>query len=140
MQPAPYWHEQSAYASIYQAIPRVFCASILGYLTGEFFNSMILAKLKIKCAGRHLWFRLLLSTAVGVGVDTAIFVHVAFLFLVPYTNIWQIILTTYLFKVTYEMLVMPVTYKIINYLKRKDKTDHYDIGTKFNPFSIRLDE
>lgn len=140
LQPAPYWHEQSAYASVYQAVPRVFFASMLGYLSGEFFNSIILARLKIKCSGRHLWLRLLLSTAIGVGLDTMIFIHIAFLFSVPYAKIWQIILTMYLFKVSYEMLVMPITYRVINYLKRKDSIDHYDIGTKFNPFSIRLNE
>lgn len=140
LQPAPFWHDQQAYAKVYQAVPRVFLASILGYLSGEFANSIILAKLKVRSQGRHLWFRLCSSSIVGVAIDTMVFVHIAFLFMVPYTKIWQIVFTMYLFKITYEMLVMPITYKVTHYLKQKDNVDHYDLNTNFNPFSIKLIE
>lgn len=136
--PSPYWHDQSAYATIYHATFRIFIASMLGYLTGEFVNSIILAKLKVLTAGRYLWLRAISSTAIGVGIDTLIFIHVAFLFLVPYHTIWQIILMMYALKVLYEILATPLTYKISNYLKKKDHVDHYDFKTKFNPFSLDL--
>lgn len=139
LKPSPFWHDQAAYAMIYHAAPRVFFASLLGYLTGEFINSTILAKLKILTSGRYLWLRAIASTVVGVGIDTVVFIHIAFLFTLPYAGLWKIIATMYLFKVVYEMLAVPITCKIANYLKRIDNVDHYDFKTKFNPFSIAVD-
>lgn len=137
--PSPYWHEQQAYAQVYSAIPRVFIASTISYLAGEFANSIILAKLKIKTQGQHLWLRVALSTMAGVGIDTFVFMHIAFLFAMPYSEIWKIIITMYLLKVGYEIVAIPLTYFISNYLKQKDQIDHYDFNTKFNPFSFEVD-
>jgi uncharacterized integral membrane protein (TIGR00697 family) len=136
---SPHWHEQNAYATIYQAVPRVFLASIIAYLVGEFTNSVILAKLKILTSGHHLWLRAITSTAVGAGVDTLLFAHIAFAFIVPYEVIWQIISVVYFIKLIYEICAVPLTYKIANYLKRKDNIDYYDFKTKFNPFSMSVD-
>lgn len=135
---APHWHEQAAYAAVYHAVPRVFFASMIGYICGEFSNSTILAKLKILTAGRYLWFRALTSSAIGIGIDSILFIHIAFLFSVPYHMLWQIILTTYLVKLAYEGCAIPFTYKVTHYLKQKDNIDHYDFHTKFNPFSWAL--
>ncbi len=139
LNPAPYWHDQGAYALIYQAVPRVLIASMFGYLVGEFTNSIILAKLKILTSGRYFWLRAISSTAIGVGIDTVIFIHIAFLLTVPYYLIWKIILSMYFFKVLYETLALPITFKLSQYLKRKDNVDHYDLETKFNPFSVAVD-
>lgn len=136
--PAPYWHNQVAYETIYQATSRIFIASMLGYLMGEFSNSIILAKLKVLTAGHYFWMRAISSTAVGVGIDTILFAHIAFVFLIPYEEVWKIIMTTYLFKLAYEICAVPITYKVSNYLKAKDNVDHYDVQTKFNPFSIKV--
>jgi uncharacterized integral membrane protein (TIGR00697 family) len=138
LQSAPDWHEQAAYAAIYRATPRIFIASTIAYFFGEFSNSIILAKLKVWMSGRYLWLRALASTSIGVGVDTILFTHIAFLFIVPYSAIWEIILTMYCVKVIYEACAIPITYKVANYLKRKDNVDHYDVNTKFNPFSLAL--
>ncbi len=137
--PAADWNYQSAYALIYQSTPRIFVASTLGYFFGEFTNSIILAKLKILTSGKHLWLRAITSTAIGVGIDTIVFIHIAFLLVIPYTEIWKIILTMYLVKVSYEACAIPLTYKITNYLKKKDNVDHYDFQTNFNPFSLAMD-
>ncbi len=137
--PSPYWHEQTAYAVVYSAVPRVFAASIISYLAGEFANSIILAKLKILTLGKHLWLRVIASTVVGVGIDTILFIHIAFLFTMPYAAIWNIIFTMYLLKVIYEICAVPLTYCITNYLKKKDNIDHFDFNTKFNPFSFAVD-
>ncbi len=137
--PSPYWHDQVAYATVYQAVLRVFLASIIAYLGGEFTNSIILAKFKIFTSGRQLWIRLVSSTMIGVGVDTILFAHIAFLFSTPYQVIWQLIGLMYTVKVTYEICAIPITYRVINYLKRKDNVDHYDFGVKFNPFSLEID-
>lgn len=134
-----FWHDQTAYATVFHATPRIFIASMLAYLCGEFTNSIILAKLKIVTAGKHLWVRAISSTAMGVGVDTLVFIHVAYLFSIPYLNLWQIIIAIYLFKVAYEIIAVPITYQVTNYLKRKDNIDHYDYHTRFNPFSMAVD-
>ena len=139
LEPATFWDLQEAYATIYHAAPRVFAASIIAYLVGEFTNSMILAKLKILTDGRYLWLRAISSTAVGAGIDTLLFAHIAFLFIIPYIAVWEIILVMYLFKLIYEICAVPLTYKVTNYLKRKDNIDHYDFKTKFNPFSLSVD-
>ncbi|MCW8397646.1 queuosine precursor transporter [Legionella sp. PATHC038] len=136
--PSPYWPHQEAYATIYQGTLRVFLASIISYFFGEFTNSIILAKLKVLTSGERLWLRAITSTVIGVGIDTLIFTHIAFLFIIPYAGIWQIIGTMYLFKVLYEVCALPITYHVSNYLKRKDNIDHYDVKTNFNPFSLEL--
>lgn len=137
--PSPYWHDQAAYATVYQAAFRVFLASLVAYLAGEFTNSIILAKFKILTSGRHLWMRIVSSTMVGVGIDTILFTHIAFLFSTPYHVIWELIGLMYTVKVSYEICAIPITYRIINYLKRKDNVDHYDFGVQFNPFSLEVD-
>lgn len=139
LKPSPLWDQQAAYAAIYQGVPRIFVASLIGYFMGEFANSTILAKLKILTAGRHLWFRAIASTGIGAGIDTFFFLHVAFLFVIPYAELWKVIATMYSFKVAYEICAIPITYKVANYLKQKDKVDHYDYNTNFNPFSLAVD-
>ena len=75
----------------------------------------------------------------GAGVDTIIFAHIAFMFTLPYLVVWEIIGIVYLFKLIYEICAVPLTYKVANYLKRKDNIDYYDFKTKFNPFSLAVD-
>lgn len=135
---APFWHAQQAYHTVYSAVPRVFVASVLGYLIGEFVNSIILAKMKIRSQGKRLWQRLLCSTGIGVALDTIVFVHVAFLFSIPYPAIWHIFFTMYGIKLAYEILAMPVTYKVTAFLKRKEQIDVYDHHTRFNPFGWKV--
>jgi uncharacterized integral membrane protein (TIGR00697 family) len=136
--PSPFWHEQEAYAIVYHATLRVFIASMLSYFFGEFANSIILAKLKIISEGKHLWLRVMMSTIVGVGVDTILFIHIAFLFVLPYVALCKVISTIYILKVLYEICALPITCKLSSYLKRKDNVDYYDFKTKFNPFSLAV--
>ncbi|WP_419420557.1 queuosine precursor transporter [Legionella sp. D16C41] len=136
--PSPFWHEQAAYATVYQATLRVFTASMIGYFFGEFANSMLLAKLKVLTSGNHLWLRAVTSTVIGVGIDTIFFMHIAFLFTMPYHSLWEIIATMYALKVIYEFCALPITYKVSNYLKEKDNIDYYDFKTNFNPFSLAV--
>ncbi|KTD03526.1 queuosine precursor transporter [Fluoribacter gormanii] len=138
LSPSPYWPHQQAYATVYQGTFRVFIASVISYFFGEFANSIILAKLKVLTSGERLWLRAITSTMIGVGIDTLLFTHIAFLFIIPYSGIWQIIGTMYLLKVLYEICALPITYHVSNYLKRTDNVDHYDVKTNFNPFSLEL--
>ncbi|MEJ5240664.1 MAG: queuosine precursor transporter [Anaerolineales bacterium] len=113
----------------------IVLASLAGYWSGEFSNSFVLAKMKLLTRGRWLWTRTISSTLVGEGVDTAVFVIVASLFGVfPWELFFTLTLTNYLFKVGVEVFMTPLTYWIVNLLKRLEGEDYYDWDTKFNPF------
>lgn len=140
---SPIWdanthHGAAAYAMIFTGSLRVLLASILAYFFGEFFNSIILAKLKVLTEGKYFYLRVICSTAIGAGIDSMIFCNIAFWNVMPHAIIWQIALTLYLFKVGYEFIMLPFTYLITSYLKKADKIDHYDRNTKFNLFSLSL--
>ena len=132
--PDPFWDGQEAYVRILGYAPRLLIASFCGYLAGEFTNSFILAKMKIVTKGRWLWSRTIGSTIVGQGLDTLIFVTVAYIgtpFFVPI-----MILYHWLAKTGIEAIATPFTYTIVNFLKRKEAIDTYDYETKFNPFLV----
>jgi len=115
----------------------IVLASLAGYWTGEFTNSFTLAKLKILTNGRWLWIRTIGSTILGELVDTVIFVVVASLFGVfPWSLFLTLTVTNYLFKCGVEALMTPLTYVVVNALKRIEDEDYYDRGTDFNPFVV----
>lgn len=133
---APFWHDQPAFDRILGATPRLLAASFLAYLVGEFANSYILAKLKIVTSGRHLWMRTIGSTLVGQGLDSAVFISVAFIGVIPSEAILAAIITQWLVKSAYEALATPLTYLAVGFLKRKEGLDTYDRNTNFNPLAI----
>jgi uncharacterized integral membrane protein (TIGR00697 family) len=113
----------------------IVLASLLGYWSGEFTNSFTLAKMKILTRGRWLWTRTIGSTLVGELVDTIVFVIVASIFKVfPWSLFVTLSLTNYLFKCSIEAAMTPVTYAVVNLLKKAEREDYYDRGTDFNPF------
>ena len=132
--PAPFWGGQEAYESILGYTPRLLAASFCGYLAGEFANSFILAKMKILTRGRWLWSRTIGSTIVGQGLDTSIFITLAFIGTPSFVPI--MILYHWLAKTIIEALATPLTYTIVNSLKKKEAIDTYDYETNFNPFLI----
>lgn len=134
---APFWQNQAAYNIILGSTPRLLLASFVAYLVGEFTNSFVLAKLKIATRGRWLWTRTIGSTLVGEGIDTVIFISVAFLGVIPTASLAQAILTQWVFKVAYEVVATPLTYLIVGFLKRKEGVDTYDYGTNFSPVIFR---
>jgi hypothetical protein len=115
----------------------IVLASLAGFWSGEFSNSFVLAKMKILTRGRWLWTRTIGSTIVGEFLDTAIFISIASLFGVfPWRLFVTLVLTNYLFKCGMEALMTPVTYKVVNALKRMESEDYYDRETNFNPFKV----
>ena len=132
--PAPGWENQQAYMSILGIVPRISVASLTAYLFGEFSNSYIMARMKMKTKGRWLWSRTIGSTIVGEFLDTAIFVLVAFSGVLPSSLLLPIIISNYVFKVGIEIILTPLTYKVTNFLKKHEKEDYYDKKTKFSPF------
>ena len=117
----------------------IVLASLIAYFGGEFSNSFVLAKMKILTQGRWLWMRTIGSTLVGEGLDSLLFVSLATVFKVPgfVPEIWlTLVLTNYLFKVAMEAVMTPVTYKVVNWLKKTEQEDYYDYDTDFNPFKV----
>lgn len=115
----------------------IVVASLAAYWAGEFSNSFVLAKMKIITSGRWLWTRTIGSTLIGEGIDTVLFVTLATLFKVPgfVPEIWlTLVMTNYIFKVGVEAIMTPVTYRVVNRLKRVENQDYYDYDTNFNPF------
>ena len=131
---APFWEGQEAYESILGYTPRLLVASFCGYLVGEFANSFILAKMKLLTRGRWLWARTIGSTIVGEGLDTAIFITLAFIGTPAFAVI--MILYHWLAKTGIEVLATPFTYAVVNFLKKKEVIDVYDDKTHFNPFLL----
>ncbi|MET0011106.1 queuosine precursor transporter [Dehalococcoides mccartyi] len=131
---APFWEGQTAYETILGYTPRILLASFLGYLVGEFVNSFIMAKLKLRTQGRYLWVRTIGSTLAGQGLDTSIFILVAFLGTPAFVP--MMILYHWGSKVIIEAAATPLTYKLVNYLKKTEKSDHFDISTNFSPFRL----
>ena len=132
--PASFWEGQSAYETILGYVPRLLVASFGGYLVGEFANSFILAKMKLLTEGRSLWPRTIGSTVVGQGLDTTVFITLAFVGTPSFSLV--LILSHWLAKTGIEVLATPATYAVVNFLKRKDGVDTYDRETNFNPFAI----
>jgi uncharacterized integral membrane protein (TIGR00697 family) len=134
--PAPTWTNQEAYVAILGLVPRIVLASIIGYWAGSFSNSFVMAKLKLRTKGKHLWTRTIGSTIVGEGVDTVLFVLIAFWGIVSGGILVLAIISGYAFKVFYEIIATPITYKIVGFLKKAEGIDVYDTNTKFNPFNL----
>lgn len=126
-----FWTNQEAYATVLGTTPRVAAASFIGYLFGEFSNSMVLSKLKVMTGGKKLWVRTILSTLVGEGFDSVIFVTVSFWGTMENATLLQMIFFQYLFKVCYEIIFTPATYAIVNWIKRKEEMDTFDYNAKY---------
>jgi len=133
---ASFWDGQEAYERILGYTPRLLFASFLAYFVGEFANSFVLAKMKIATGGRWLWLRTIGSTLVGQGLDSLVFITLAFVGTIPLAALMLTIVTQWLAKSVYEAAVTPLTYVVVKFLKRKEGFDVYDHETRFNPFSI----
>ena len=133
---APIWEGQAAYEEILGYAPRLLVASFVAYLVGSFANSYVLARMKVATEGRFLWLRTIASTVVGQGLDSLIFVTLAFAGTIPTGAIIPIILTQWILKSSYEALATPFTYLVVNRLKRAEGEDVYDRDTNFNPLPL----
>lgn len=130
------WWFQEDYHNILMLTPRIFLASIVAYIVGEFMNSYVVAKMKIKTQGEKLFQRLIWSTLVGEFFDTGLFVIIAFAWVLSLPILGIVALSNYIFKVWIEILIYPGTKRIINYIKTHEQEDYYDHDTNFNPFKI----
>ncbi len=135
--PADGWPHQAAYETAFGATWRITGASLVAYACGEFCNSYVLARMKVRTEGRHLWARTIGSTIVGEAVDTAIFYPLAFGGTWENTLLGKVMIANYLLKTGWEIVLTPATYKIVAFLKRAEAEDFYDRETDFTPFSLK---
>ncbi|MEO5695431.1 MAG: queuosine precursor transporter [Usitatibacter sp.] len=138
--PAPFWNNQQAYEVAFGAAWRISLASMIAYFCGEFVNSFVLAKMKIATRGKWLWSRTIGSTIFGEGVDSLLFYPLAFwgTGIIPNDKLPMVMLAQFVTKVLVEVLFTPLTYLIVNTLKRAEHEDYYDRGTRFTPFSLKV--
>jgi uncharacterized integral membrane protein (TIGR00697 family) len=131
---APFYEQEQAYEDVLGTTWRIFVASLAAYVVGELANAYVLARMKVATGGRFLWTRTIGSTIVGEGLDSAIFVSIAFAG--TGSGLLNPILTTWAIKVAYETVATPLTYAIVNYLKRREGIDVFDRDTDFNPLAF----
>ncbi len=134
-----FWQFQDAYAAVLGMTPRVVAASLVAYFLGEFSNSVILSKMKLFTRGKWLFSRTIGSTIVGEGIDTVVFITIAFAGTVPPSVLFSMMIAQYIFKVLYEIAATPLTYLAVGWVKKKETVDTYDWGVKYNPFSLETD-
>ena len=125
-----------AFLGVLGVVPRIVLASLIAYLFGEFLNSYVLAKMKVKSGGKKLWQRAIGSTLVGQLFDTSLFVLIAFAGILPWEVIWVIAYVNYIFKIALEVVLLPITYRIVAVLKKKEGVDFFDKNTDFSPLHV----
>jgi uncharacterized integral membrane protein (TIGR00697 family) len=136
--PAAQWRDkQAAVQTIFGNTPRIIAASIIAFWCGSFVNSYVMAKMKIWSSGRWLWTRTVGSTLCGELVDSGLFYSIAFAGIMDRHLLEVVMLTQYLLKSGWEIVMTPVTYRVVGFLKRAEREDHYDRDTNFTPFSLR---
>lgn len=134
---AIFWDAQNAYERILGYTPRLLLASFAAFLVGEFANSFVLARLKVLTEGRHLWLRTIGSTLIGQGLDSLIFIFIAFGGTTEIDILASAVVTQWIFKVVYEALATPITYKVVNFIKQQEGIDTFDRNISFNPLTLR---
>jgi queuosine precursor transporter len=128
------WNNQEAYDKIFSTTPRLVLGSLIAYFAGEFSNSYVLAKMKIFTRGRWLFTRTIGSTIVGESLDSVLFTFIGFAGILPMSTLIAGMVSNIVFKIGFEALATPVTYALVKFLKKNEKSDMYDYKTNFNPF------
>lgn len=131
---APQFQNQEAFEKVFGFVPRVLIGSLVAYWSGEFANAFVMSKMKVITKGRYLWTRTIGSTLVGQLVDTVIVISVIFAGTQSFETMANMIFVGYFAKVAYEAAATPLTYLVVNSLKRAEGVDIYDEGVDFNPF------
>lgn len=134
--PARDWNYQKEYETILMFAPRIALASMIAYWIGEFTNSYVLSRMKVWTKGKFLWMRTIGSTVVGELMDTLIFCTIAFWGTISNALLLSVIISNYVFKVLYEVIATPITYKVIKFYKKMEDIDVYD--TEYKIFTMRI--
>jgi len=134
---APFYENQEAFATVLGNTPRIVAASLLAYLFGSFLNAFIMSKFKVMTQGKGFSLRAILSTLAGEGVDSLIFISVAFAGAFPVNVLLTMIFTQALIKTTYEIAVLPLTIWVVKKVKQLEGEDTFDFSVSYNPFRLK---
>jgi len=129
---------QPALEAVFGNAWRIALGSMIAFWCGSFVNSYVLAKMKIRTAGRWLWTRTIGSTVFGELVDSSLFYFIAFYGIWETSDILKVATAQYLLKTGWEIAMTPVTYRVVAFLKRAEREDYYDLNTNFTPFSVKV--
>ena len=135
--PSPFFENNEAYNKVLGQVPRLLIGGWLAVFSGDIANNFVLAKLKILTKGKFLWTRTITSTIVGQLVNTAVFYVIGLYKIMPDNLLIRAIIAGWILKVLVEIIFTPLTYLVINKLKKLENIDHYDTNTNFNPFIIK---
>jgi queuosine precursor transporter len=133
---ASFWQNQVAFDNILGKVPRIVIASVVAYFAGEFINSFTIAKLKIKQNGKAMSIRFVASTISGQAVDTFVFISIAFAGSMAISEMGQVFLSAWIFKVLWEVIALPISIPFVKLLKKVENEDYYDKDTNFSPFKL----
>ncbi len=133
---APFWGDQNAYQTILSNTPRIAAASLVAYLVGSFMNAWVMSRVKVLTNGKSFSFRAILSTIAGEGLDSTLFITIAFAGIVPSDMLFTMVLTQAFIKVAFEVIVLPLTIVVVKWIKRKEGIDTFDTGISYNPFKL----
>jgi queuosine precursor transporter len=134
---APFWQEQEAFAKVLGSTPRIVAASLIAYLVGSFLNAFVMSRFKVLTRGKGFSGRVILSTLVGEGADSVIFIGIAFTGIFPAKNLLIMMVTQALLKTAYEIIVLPLTALTVKKVKKLEKVDTFDYEVNYNPFRLK---
>jgi hypothetical protein len=126
---APFWNYQESFDTILGFTPRLLVASFIGYLIGSLSNAATMQKIKKLTHGKYLWFRTISSTIIGEGLDSALFISIAFWNQISTKSIFQMIIAQWIFKTTYESIITPITYGTVRWLEKRE-SENYNLKSK----------
>ncbi|TWV12382.1 queuosine precursor transporter [Bacteroidaceae bacterium HV4-6-C5C] len=134
---APFWDGEAHFNFVFGMAPRIVVASLLAFLVGSFLNAYVMSRMKISSAGKHFSVRAIWSTVVGETGDSLIFFPIAFGGLIPWSQLLLMIGTQIILKTMYEVIVLPVTIRVVSYIKRVDGSDVYDEDVSYNILKLK---
>ena len=128
---AEYWDGEVHFNFVFGMAPRIVVASLIAFLTGSFFNAYVMSRMKIVSNGKHFSLRAIVSTLVGESVDSVIFFPIAFGGVIPFDEMLKLMAVQIVLKTAYEIVILPVTIKVVNYIKRIDECDAFDVHVSY---------
>ena len=134
---APFWEGEEHFDFVFGMAPRIVAASLMAFLVGSFLNAYVMSKMKIASKGKNFSLRAIVSTLAGESADSMIFFPIAFIGLIPVKELLIMIGTQAVLKSLYEVIILPVTIRVVKYIKKVDGTDVYDIGTSYNILKVK---
>ncbi len=134
---APFWQGEEHFNFVFGLAPRIVLASLLAFLAGSFLNAYVMSKMKIASRRKNFSARAIWSTVVGETADSFIFFPLAFAFLIPWRELFIMMLVQIILKTLYEVIILPVTIRVVNYIKKVEGTDVYDTGISYNILKVK---